>query len=438
MKKWFRFFFLGFFSDKISKEAARRSYTNVFIGLILAFIFLWSGFMGSYMLPFSAQYNSSSDFRATVHSVFAHFDTDKRIVAEISDGSLKVKGGDGKYVEDLLIDTFGSEEDRQSYSVNGYNVVVDTRPATTLAEVEAYALSNDGKNTKISYEDYLTLSDVARLNFDFKLRYTGNALLLDDKTVAEYRSYLDGLSDEVKSEAEKLQNELNESKITNSEYNRAIYELYFTSYYPEITDYESASKVPLLRNYYYHQYLKNAECKYLFVFDDCLTGSFETKTGLEVTFYGFYNDLPDGLLISEESDADKAVDSFIKKSFLSMTPINAYAYVMNVFTLIPFVALMPMVVALLCYSILKLSSIESLTSLGGTFKIVGSYVWISAAISTVTTLLCSFFFEQRILTMLMLLLLFICLAVRSIIFAVNEARAYKKQSEEQQTVQTEA
>ena len=43
-------------------------------------------------------------------------------------------------------------------------------PADTFAEIEAYCVSNDGKNTVISYEDYLTLSEVARLNFDFKIR----------------------------------------------------------------------------------------------------------------------------------------------------------------------------------------------------------------------------------------------------------------------------
>ena len=52
MKKWFKFFGLGFFSNKASREAARHGYTNVFLGFMLAIVFLWSGFVGGEMLPF--------------------------------------------------------------------------------------------------------------------------------------------------------------------------------------------------------------------------------------------------------------------------------------------------------------------------------------------------------------------------------------------------
>ena len=69
MKKWFKFFGTSFFSHKAAKEAARRGYTNAFLGFVLALILLWCGFVGGDMLPFGAQYNSSADFKATVHAV---------------------------------------------------------------------------------------------------------------------------------------------------------------------------------------------------------------------------------------------------------------------------------------------------------------------------------------------------------------------------------
>ena len=257
MKKWFRFFCLSFFSHRISKEGARRGYANAFLGFILALVFLWSGFVGADMLPFGVHYNNSPDFMATAHAVFANADTNKRIDAEIKNGVLKLKNHSGEYAEDLFVNTFERDADKQNYAINGYNIVVDSRPGDTLAEVEAYCVSNDGKNTVISYEEYLTLSDVAKLNFDFKLRYTGNALVLDDESVKDYRAYVDGLHEENKDKTEKLEKDLSENLITESEYNRAIYELYFASYYPQITEYEGASKVPLLRNYYQHQYISN-------------------------------------------------------------------------------------------------------------------------------------------------------------------------------------
>ena len=441
MKNWFRFFGLSFFSDKISKEGAKRGYTNVFLGLLLAFAFIWAGFVGAEMLPFSARYHHSSDFAATVRSVLANSDVDKRISIEVQDGRLKIKNSDGEYTQALLVNTFESVADKQSYSANGYNVIVDSRPADTLAEVEVYCISNDGQNTVITYEDYLTLSDVAKLNFDFKLRYTGNELKLNNELVEGYRAYVDGLSDENKTATQKHANDLAESKITEEEYNRAIYKLYFTNYYPQITEYESSSKVPLLRNYYYHQYLKNGESNYLFIFDDYMAGSFQTNSGMDVLFYGFYNDMENGVLVAEDltqAEANRAADNFVKKSFLSIAPLSFYSYAMNVFSLIPFITLMPMVVAILAYSILKLRGIESIGSMGAVFKIVGSYVWFSAMTSAVLTVIASFFVQPTILTALPLLLFFVTLAIRSIIFAIDEVKSYLKQLEQQETIQTEA
>lgn len=437
MKKWFRFFCLSFFSDKISREAAKRGYTNVFWGLILAFAFIWAALVGADMLPFSARYGNSPNFQATAHAVLANPDIDKRIDAKIENGVLKARKQDGEYTESLLVNTFESSADKESYSVNGYNIVVDLRPADTLAEVEAYCVSNDGKGIRVSYGEYLTLSEVARLNFDFKLEYTGRELVLSDEAVAGYRAYVETLSDECRLEAEKLANDLSDSSITKSEYNRAIYQLYFTNYYPDITAYESSSKVPLLRNYYYHRYVSQGVKQYLFIFDDYLTGSFEAKGGAEVSFYGFYSDLESGTLVAQNAtrgEANAAVDRFIKDSYMATGALNLYAHAMNVFTLIPFIALMPMVVTLLAYSLLKLRGIESVTSLGGTFKIIGSYVWFSAFIAAALTVIASFFVRTDIITALPQVLFFITLAVRSVIFAIRESKSYLKQ---QETVQTE-
>ncbi len=440
MKKWIKFFSFGFFSHKLSREGAKRGYANFFLSLILALAFLWAGFIGSDMLPFSAHYNNSPDFRETARSAFANPELSKRIDAEIENGILKVKNYSGEYTEELFINTFEDEIDKQNYSVNGYDLVVDTRPADTLAEIEAYCVSNDGKSTVISYEDYLTLSEIARLNFDFKIRYTGNALVLNDELVTGYRAYVDELSDENKLATEKLTNDLAENRINENEYNRAIYELYFTNYYPAISDYEATSKVPLLRNYYYHQYIKEGKDKYLLIFDDYLAGSFEAKGGIELSFYGFYSDMENGALITDGATQDEAnalADEFIKDSFKAIGSLNAYAYAINIFSLIPFIALMPMVVTLLAYSILKLRGVDSIASLGGAFKIVGSFIWASAVIAALLSVAIAFFVPRNIVSVLPLITFFIVLAIRSIIFVVNEAKLYNKQLEQEKSERTE-
>ena len=439
MKKWFRFFALSFFSDKISKEGKTRGYTNVFLGLLITLVFIWSGFVGAEMLPFEARYVSSPDFSATVHALLANPDLSKRIGIEVVDGSLVIQGR-GDNTSGPLVNTIERDSDRQTYSVNGYNVIVDPRPADTLAEVEVYCISNDGRDTVITYEEYLTLSEVARLNFDFRLRYTGAELVLNDDTVAQYASYLTTLGGSVSAEAERLAADLSDGKLAKAEYNRSIYQLYFTNYYPDITEYESSSAVPLLRNYYYHHYLKVGARKYLFIFDDYMAASFETAGGGEISFYGFFGELEDGALIPDGLDqtaAEAAADRFIMDAYAALAPMTAYAFAMNVFSLIPFIALMPMVVTLLAYSILRLGGIDSIGSLGGTFKIVGSYVWMSGAISCVLTLLLSFILQPGALSLMPLVLFFIALASRAMVFALNEARAYNEQ-QKQQTVQTEA
>ena len=430
MKKWIKFFSLGFFSHKLSKESTKRGYGNFLLGLLLSLIFLWVSFVGGDMLPFAAHYKNSPDFVATAHSVFANSDVNKRIEAEIENGALKFRKHGGEYAEAILVNTFENEVDKQNYSVNGYNVIVDTRPADTLAEIEAYCVSNDGQNLIISYEEYLTLSTVARLNFDFKLKYTGNALELNDEMIESYRAYVDGLSSENKTTTESLLNDLAQNKITKNEYNKAIYELYFTSYYPEITQYESESKVPLLRNYYYHQYITQGIKNYLFIFDDYMAGSFETKQGIEISFYGFYSDFENGALISEgasQDEANKTVDSFIKKAYAAILPLSLYAYAMNVFAFIPFIALMPMVVTLLAYSIIKLRGVESISSLGAMFKIVGSFLWISSVITILLNVILAFFVPRNMMTVLPLVLFFIILLIRTIVFVVKEAKSYMKQ-----------
>lgn len=439
MKKWFRFVFCSFFSHDLSKEGAKRSYANVLLGFALALVLLWATFVGAETLPVGVHYGNAPDFRATAYAVFANADANQRIDVKIEDGALKAKKHGGEYTEGLLVNTFDRDADRKKYSVNGYNIVVDTRPADTLAEVEAYCVSNDGKNTKISYQDYLTLSDVARLNFDFRLRYTGNELVLTDEAVEGYLEYLSGLDSETKDAVEKHADDLKRAEITKDAYGREIYELYFTHYYPEITAYESTSAVPLLRNYYYHQYVNAGSQNYFFVFDDYMTGSFETVGGTDVSFHGFYNNLASGSLVSEGATQDEAhasVDGWIQKSFHAMLPLHAYAHAVNTVSLVPFIVLMLLVATLLTYSLLRLRNVESIRSMGSMCKIVGSFVWFSGVVSAVLTVATSFFVSHRVMSVLPLVLFFVTLATRSVVFAIMESRLFSRQLEQQKAEQT--
>lgn len=439
MKKWLQFFTFSFFSHKTSKEAAHRGYTNLFLGLLLSFAFLWAGLVGGEMLPFRSRYQHAEDFRATVHTALANQVAEHHLTIEVVDGVLRAKKEGEAYEQTLLVSTLANASDRAIYAAYGYDVVVDTRPADTLAEVEAYCISNDGQGMIISYEEYLSLNSVARLNFAFRLRYTGEALVLDAAAVDAYTQYLLGVGGENAAEVEKLQTSLADGTLTQSEYNRLIYQTYFTTYYPSITAYEESSKVPLLRNFYYHEYIKGGKNQYLFIFDDYLTGSFETVGGTCQAFYGFYNGMADGVLLAEaegEAAQQLAADAFILASYRAMTPITLYAHGMNIFTCIPFLALMPLVVALLAYSILRLRCVDAVKTFGGVVKIVGSYIWASGLISALLTVALSFLVDPSALSALSLVLFFLTLMARSAVFIINEIRIYQKQME-QNAQQTE-
>lgn len=425
MKKRLSFFFLGFFSHSLSREGKNRGYTSTFLGFILAIVLLWSAFVGADMLPFGVHYKNSPDLKETVYAVLANQDEEKRIDVIIEDGALKFKRHGGDTAPALLVNTLDNEIDRQAYSVNGFNIVVDSRPAETPAEFEAYCISNDGNDTVISYEDYLSLSEVARLNFDFKLRYTGKELVLTDEAVTGYLTYLKGLTGKVKERAMALLDSLSKSEITKADFNRKIYELYFESYYPDITAYEASSKVPLLRNYYYHEYIKTGLKGFLFIFNDYMAGSFQTEGGIEVSFNGFYSELSSGALIKEgatQDEARAAVDGFIKNSFGAITSLNLYAQALNVFSLIPFIALMLAVVTVLAYSIMRIRGVESIGTLGAMLKIVGSYAWFSGAVAAVVTVVISFFINRDALGALPQVFFFVTLLTRSVVFALKEIK----------------
>ena len=138
-----------------------------------------------------------------------------------------------------------------------------------------------------------------------------------------------------------------------------------------------------------------------------------------------------------QAEANALADSFIKDSFKANWFINAYAYVINIFTLVPFLALMILVAALLTYSILKLRGIESINSLGAMFKIVGSFVWFSGLISAVFAVIIAFFVGRGVISTLPLVLFFVALVIRSTVFAIKESKLYLKQLEKQEAEQTE-
>ena len=88
MTEWLKFYFLGFFSQKLTRQAARRRYLNVVLGILLTFILLFAGLFMGYTCSFGKHYGNSSQFREFVYSVFASGDKHKDIHISVKDGKL--------------------------------------------------------------------------------------------------------------------------------------------------------------------------------------------------------------------------------------------------------------------------------------------------------------------------------------------------------------
>ena len=404
MKKWLKFIGLSFFSDKISKEALKRGYLNLILGIMFTLVFAFCGVLAADLLPFPTHYNNSADFKAFVRKAV----TSESLKIEIKSQKVTAKG---------TVDSFANETDATEYRLNGYNFVVDTRPADAFDDFEAYYLSNDGKEQKITLEEYETLSDVAKRNFDFKISYTPNELVLTDELTAAHEKYLTDTNNESFSELQKKQSEL-----SKEEYKKQVYNLYVKAYYPDLSAYESTGSAPLLRNYYYHNYVNGNAEKYLFIFDDSCVGSFETNSGFKVTFYGFYKNFADGTTFSTDKDAN----TFIKNSFAATAPLSVYVYFMNTIRLLPFIVLMPIVLGLLCYCILRIMKSETVKSIGGGIKIVGSYLLFGSFISAIITFICGYFVPRNSLMIAAILILFIILLIRTAVFIITEGIAVKR------------
>ena len=309
---------------------------------------------------------------------------------------MRLENGIASTADGKVTDTFADEEAAAKYKVNGYNLVIDTRPADAFDDFIPYCLANDGSGDRITYEEYLTLSDVAKRNFDFKV---------ENAVATEYTS---------------LKNKKGE--LSAEEYARRAYLLYVKAYYPSMTAYEQTGSAPLLRNYYYHSYSQKAGKAYFYLFSDTCTGCFNTDAGHTVQFYGFYGGMADGKLGGTQS----GVDEFIKSAFYNTSGVSAYVYVMNFIRFVPFIVLMPVIIALLAYCILSLLKSDISKKYGGCFKIVASFLLFASLVTALCTFICGYFVPRNNLFILALVLFFVIVLVRTCVLIVREKINLKK------------
>lgn len=393
MKSWLKYFGLSFFSDKIAKEAVRRSMLNFLLGFVLSLVFIFCGVLAANTLPFRTHYNKASQFKAFVRTAFENV-------------NLTIK--DGRASADKVVNTLPAE-----ISAKGYKLVIDTRPSSAFDDFEAYCTPKEGDG-EISYEDFLALPEEERDKYDFKIRYTPNELILTEELTATHEKYLSTVQDESVS-AKYAEISGKKDSLSAEEYGESVYLLYLKAYYPDLTKYVKNS-APLLRNYYYLNYLnKAAFSEYLFVFDNALIGSFKTDGGLKTSFYGVYDGMSEKVVNGENSDG------FLKQAFDKALPMMANVYAMNILRFLPFIALMPIILALAMWGVMHYLKVDvKFRRLTTCIKIEGGYLAFSSLVTALTVFVCGFFVSGSVLNYLPLILLFAILLIRTVVYIVME------------------
>lgn len=400
MKNKVKFFFLGYFSNQTAKQAQKRGLGIMFLSIVLSVFLLLFGLIASSTLPVSFLYRNSGDLCATVEKTFA--DVQMTVV------NGKIIAGTAEQGNRLVVNTVINQQDKQSYSVNGFDVVVDTRPVELFDDFTAVCVAENGN--EILYEDYLSLDSETKSLYTFQIKYSGNERVIDEPWQDRCEEYLNTLSDEAIAE-----DYTEVKKLSGDEYLNALYELYVKAYYPDLSMYETGGAAPKLRNSYTQNYSENKNI--LFVFDDSLVVRFTSGIGEQHVYYGFYLDMPDGAVNINFNN----IHAFFLQSFKNANVITVYSCIINFIMIMPYLIFISFIVIIIMYCLCKITDKEQM-KFGSVAKIACNFLLWTVIFTDLIALMLSLFISQSRLFGMVCVIFFAVFLLRAVIFVIAEWR----------------
>lgn len=396
MKRWIKFFGLGFFSDDIAKDAPKFGFVSVFLALFLSFLFIMFGFFGSDVVPFGTHYGNAAQYKEFIRSAFDDF-------------GLTIE--DGRGVSGKLINTYTDEADAAAYKKNGYQLIVDTRPSDTLIEFEEVAFKGENK---IGYEEYLALGTQAQKEYQLAVGFTDELLEITSDDTQKHVAYLEEISKETSDRYNKdgaedyLKLKEDKDKYGGGEYAKELYYLYVKYYYTNVGSIYGGAKAPVLRDYYYSNYITKGNAFYFYVFDELCAGSFETDGGVPVVFGGYLNKCADGKVTD--------IDGLIVQTYYGTVGSTFVSYFVSAMSQLPILIFVPFLLGAFMWLAGKAVRDGWDKSFAGCYKTVSAFVWASALITSLIVFIGGFFTSARLMYNVIPLLFGGVLLIRTIIF----------------------
>lgn len=389
---WLKYFFGSFFLHKYASESEERGFGGPLLGLLLAMAMIFAGLFGGSVAAFPSYYENSEEYTQFLYNAFAQSGED-RLNIKIENGVARAGKFGGEYGAGLVANTFTSEADRDKYSVNGYQLVIDTRDSKT--NYNDFKCEYKKGDVTLTHDEYLTLKDEEKKNYTVYMEYTADALVLDAEKVKGYTDWLLGCGNaEAKKECEAL---LTGGVAPQSNYN-AVYELYFKYCYPELAGAETFGKAPTMRTYYVNTYMQTGEdgklaCdKYLIVLSDIAFSYFYSGDGIFRGVSGFLSSFGD-ISVTQSAGAEAAkseVDGFFiefNKASAGMLSVN---YLINMIMVLLYTVIAWAVIGAIGWALGAASKCPPLKNFTVNLKSSGSFMLVSGLLAFAFTFGMSF------------------------------------------------
>lgn len=408
MRDWLKFFFLGFFNNELATQSKKRSIWNGILSFFVAFILLYIALSIAFSVSFPTHYSNSTEFIEFWHYIFddggVRFDVQNRKASAYYDNG-----------DIVSVNTFVSQADREKYSKNGYDLIIDMRDGASLYSNFELVFVNADSDGTLTYDEYDKLSDSSKKDYTIKITLSDDAIEFTPELVDEYTAFIKNRGG-VDSLATLEQ--ISKDGIVEADNYSKLYELYFNVKFGELsTGYASA---PTIRDYYISTYLatdsdgNSIYDNYVILLHDLTFASWYDDSEVRLTVTGYYDDVHvkiDGNVL----DADNLMLS-LHETNKDVIMINCFLYLLRGASV---VGLVWLVLPLICAILHKICKGKKIPGYGETFKVMGSFWFWSTVPAMIYAIIASFVTSQVLVLYVSFIMMLIVDVIRTLIYFIN-------------------